>query len=61
MLCYEVEAGLEGCERVVVHSVSNNGQALWSTVLRRLPALAARVAAFVFDCGACMQAQRSTS
>ena len=46
----EIESCLAGCDRLVVHAMSNNGQALWSELVARAPTLCARVRAIVFDC-----------
>ena len=52
----EIERSLAGCRRLVVHSMSNNGQVLWLRLLRKAPAFVERVCAMVFDCGAARSA-----
>lgn len=49
----EIARGLAGCKRVLVHSMSNNGQVLWASLLVKLPHVVERVSAMVLDCGAC--------
>lgn len=46
----EVVAALAGCERLVVHVISNNGHTLWEELMLAHPELRARTAAMVYDC-----------
>lgn len=46
----QIESGLGGCDRILIHAMSNNGFGLWSEVVARVPAVCARVKAVVNDC-----------
>ena len=49
--CDATVSALAGCESILVHAMSNNGQGLWATLLhRRGAALRDRVAAVIYDC-----------
>ena len=57
----EVERALAGCDRIVVHSMSNNGHAMWIRILRGAPSLVARVCTMVFECGVAPMGEFSAS
>ena len=48
----DVESGLAGCSKIVLHCMSNNGQAMWLRLLAEAPSVVQRVCATVFDCAA---------
>jgi len=49
-----VVAALDGCGRLLVHMLSNNGYALWVDLLQsQRAAFADRLAGQIFECGAC--------
>jgi hypothetical protein len=50
----DVVAALDGCGRLLVHILSNNGHALWVDLLQsQRAAFADRLAGLIFECGAC--------
>lgn len=54
----QVVAGLAGCQRILVHCMSNNGQGLFASLMQRKGSvLRARVAAVLYDC-ACARAHQ---
>ena len=48
----DVESGLAGCSKIVLHCMSNNGQAMWLRLLAEALSVVQRVCATVFDCAA---------
>ena len=51
--CDEIARSLDGCDRVIVHVLSNFGHGLWVGLLKAYPELfASKLAGCVYDCGA---------
>lgn len=55
-------AALAGCEKLIVHLMSNNGVFLWRSLLStRRPSIAPRLAAIVYDCAPATMAHMTPS